>query len=319
MKTQKKRALVISGGGAWGAWGGGTIQGLIEIEKKEYDLIVGASTGSLLSPLVALGELSRLKEAYTNVTQKDIFNVNPFTKTGDINILNAVWRVLFVNNFYKIFKKNHIPTLGESLNLKKTIKNFFTEYDFEKIKKTNKEIIATVVNLTSEDAEFKSSKKCKYEDFIDWIWVSANVPVFMTLLTKDGNEYVDGGVVEHIPIQEAINKGATEIDVIIHRTENYIQQKYVSKNVLDLFLKIIDVMHKEISKNDINISKLRALEEEVTINLYYTPYVLSKNSLIFNQKNMAKWWDIGYNDIKNKNIMLDVYSLKKGREIKKIK
>ncbi|MFZ1790083.1 MAG: patatin-like phospholipase family protein, partial [Saprospiraceae bacterium] len=72
------RALVISGGGSKGAFAGGIAQYLIEEEKIKYDIFVGCSTGSLLVPLLALGEISRLREAYTSVTQSDIYSISPF-------------------------------------------------------------------------------------------------------------------------------------------------------------------------------------------------------------------------------------------------
>ena len=176
-----------------------------------------------------------------------------------------------------------------------------------------------MVNLNTELAEFKSSNDCDYDDLVDWIWASANAPVFMTLLKKDGFEYVDGGIVEHIPIQEAINKGATDIDVIIHRPEEYSKIKtYQSKNIIDMFLRIIDIMHKEVSKNDVAISKLRALDEDVTIKIYYTPYKLSSNSLMFNKSSMNKWWDLGYNSIKDKSCSIETFNLSKDNTIKKI-
>ena len=295
----KKKALVISGGGAFGAWGGGTIQGITECTGKEYDMVVGASTGSLLSPLVAIGKFEKLKEAYTSVNQDSIFDVNPFNKKGEIKLTNAIWRVLVANPISGIFKKKHKPTFGESNELRKTIKSFFTIEDFEKLKNSGKEIIAAVVNLNTELAEMKSSDDFGYEDFVDWIWISANAPLFMSLVTKNGCEYVDGGIVEHVPIQEAINKGATEIDVIIHRTEFSTPNKnYVSKNILDMFMKIVNVMHKEVSNDDVAISKLMAFDEDVTITYHYTPYKLSDNSLMFDKQTMTEWWDLGYKGIK---------------------
>jgi len=72
------KSLVVSGGGSKGAFGGGVAQYLIEEEKKEYDLLIGTSTGSLLVPFIAIKKMDILKEAYTTVTQKDIFKINPF-------------------------------------------------------------------------------------------------------------------------------------------------------------------------------------------------------------------------------------------------
>ena len=46
-KTRVMRALVISGGGSKGAFAGGVAQYLMEREKREYDMFLGTSTGSL--------------------------------------------------------------------------------------------------------------------------------------------------------------------------------------------------------------------------------------------------------------------------------
>jgi NTE family protein len=72
------KALIISGGGAKGAFGGGMAEYFIKQANKQYDIFVGASTGSLLVPLLALGEIDSLKKAYTSIQQKDIFKICPF-------------------------------------------------------------------------------------------------------------------------------------------------------------------------------------------------------------------------------------------------
>lgn len=278
-----KKALVVSGGGSWGAWGGGTIEALKIDQGKDYDLYVATSTGSLLCPLASQNSFTKLREAYTAVTQESIFDVNPFTKTGGVNFLNAFWRVI-----------RGKKTLGESRNLRKRINTFFPEADFNILKESTAEVVATTVNVNTETIEYKSSKNNNYEDFCDWIWASACSPVFMTLVEKDGAQYVDGGIIEHIPIQYAIEQGATEIDVIIHRTEsNTVVANKKVKNVFDHFMKVIKIMHFELSTDDVAISKLEAKDKDVKLNLYYVPYQLSDNSLLFNAELMNQWWDLG--------------------------
>lgn len=307
MENKKtKKALIISGGGAFGAYGGGIIKGLYDIEGRDYDLYVGTSTGSLLSPLASIKEMDRLREAYTSVTQEDIFNVNPFNKKGKINFVNFIIRVT-----KNIFTKKHI-TLGESENLKKTIQRVFKQEDFDKIKTQGKEVVACVVNITTGLVEYKSSNVCKYEDFVDWLWASACVPVFMTTVKKDGFEYVDGGILDHIPMQKAIDDDVTEIDVIVHRPKVYSdRKKYSSKNILDLFTRITDVMHREISRDDLSIAKLQAKEKDVKINVYYTPRELADNSLVFNKLIMQNWWDEAFLNIENQEAHINQYVLKK--------
>jgi len=302
MSNKKKtRAIVASGGGAFGAWGGGTIEGLINKNGGDYDVCIGSSTGILLSPLTATKEMARLKEAYTSVTQESIFNINPFTKKGGINVFNALYRVLILNPICKLFKGENRPTLGESENLRKTIKGLFTEQDYIKIREElGKELVAVVVNLKTGLSEYKSSNEYSYEDFVDWMWASSNVPIWMSLLKKEGSEFVDGGIIEHIPIQGAIDRGVDEIDVIVHRPAKYAaKDNFFAKNVLQLFMRVSGIMHKEISKDDISIGRLKAKDKDVKINVYYTPYMLAENSLMFDKKVMEDWWNLGMKGIED--------------------
>ena len=69
------RALVISGGGSKGAFAGGVAQYLMEREKREYDMFLGTSTGSLLVPHLAVNEIGKLYDIFTNVSQQDIFSI----------------------------------------------------------------------------------------------------------------------------------------------------------------------------------------------------------------------------------------------------
>jgi len=319
-KNKVVKALVASGGGALGAWGGGTIEGLFELQGGDYDILVGCSTGILLAPFVALKEIQKLKEAYTSVTQKDIFNVNPFNKKGTLNTWVVIKRALIQNTFAALFNRERKASLGESKNLRKTIKRFFTEDDFNRMREDlGKEVIATVVNLNTQSSEFPSSNDWEYEDFIDWMWASSCAPPWMSLVKKNGCEYVDGGVMEHTPIQAAIDKGADEIDVIVHRSAEYSKDdNYSSKNVLKLFMRVSDIMHKEISKNDIAISQLIAKNKNVKINIYYTPYKLTHNSLMFDKKMMEHWWDLGYKGIIEGSCVCDKWELDNKSNLKRI-
>ena len=63
------RALVLSGGGAGGAFGAGALVGLSRRqERPHYDLVTGVSTGALIAPFAFLGSEwdSQLTEAFTN-------------------------------------------------------------------------------------------------------------------------------------------------------------------------------------------------------------------------------------------------------------
>jgi NTE family protein len=173
-------ALVISGGGSKGAFAGSVAQYLIQELKRDYQLFLGTSTGSLLVSHLALNEIDKIKSVYTNVNNNSIFNVCPFTikeKHGTENI--AINHLNVVLNFLKGSK-----TFGESYNLKKLIQKTLTEDEFSCLKNASKDIIVTVSNLSLNQVEYKCLRDFDYEEFVDWIWISCNYTPFMTLVKK---------------------------------------------------------------------------------------------------------------------------------------
>jgi predicted acylesterase/phospholipase RssA len=91
IKSQKvnNRILVVSGGGARGAWGAGFAKKLSD-SFGVYNVAFGTSTGSLMNPLIVLGEFDRLQKAYTTVTQEKIFDLNPFKESGELRTKNSL-------------------------------------------------------------------------------------------------------------------------------------------------------------------------------------------------------------------------------------
>lgn len=295
------RALVISGGGSKGAFAGGVAQYLREVEGKDYDLYLGTSTGSLLIPHLALDKTQKIKEVFTSVTQKSIFSSLPFTTKrvhGQDQISIDHFNV--VRNFIKGKK-----TFGESLNLKKLILDTLNREEFEKLKASHKDIVITVSNLSLNEVEYKSIKDYSYEDFCEWIWISCNYTPFMSLVKKNGCEYADGGLGSMVPIEEAIKRGATHIDAIVLQTEVTYFNRMPSKNVFALIINLFSFMLDRIENQNIRIGKFAAANKDVIINFYYTPTVLTTNSLIFDKIKMENWWESGFSFAKFKNETLN--------------
>ena len=291
-----KKALVISGGGSKGAFAGGVAQYLMKKENKDYDLFIGTSTGSLMVSHLALGKLDALKKLYTNVNQKTIFSNNPFKikrvageKVISIRHLNTLWNFI-----------NGRKTFGESKNLRSLIKRNVTEEMYHEIRENNKDVVVTVSNLTANQIEYKSIKDCTYDDFCDWIWGSCNYVPFMSLLEKNNCQYADGGFGSLVPIREAILRGATEIDAIILETEVTQFNRLPAKNPFSLLFDVFDFMLTHVERHNITIGKLAANNKDIKLNLYYTPTVLTTNSLVFDETLMRKWWKSGYKYAKSK-------------------
>ena len=289
------RALVISGGGSKGAFAGGIAQYLLEEKKHNYDLFLGTSTGSLLISHLALGEIQTIKKAFTSVNQSSIFSTNPFlivdhkgVERIKINHLNVL------KNFIRGRK-----TFGESFNLKKLLTQQFTKVAFDQLKQSSKNVVVSVANLTANTIEYKALKDCTYADFLDWIWISCNFVPFMSLVTKDGCEYADGGLGCVIPIEKAIRLGATHIDAILLDTEFQHTNRMHSRNPFDALGAVFNFISDRIEMQNMHIGKLVAEDYKATLQVYYTPRVLTTNSLVFNQHQMKAWWEEGFEYAKN--------------------
>ncbi len=295
------RALVISGGGSKGAFGGGVAQYLLEELHYKYGLFIGTSTGSLLLTHLALDKVEKIKQVYTTVNQSNIFSNCPFVikkeKHGSTQI-----GINHFNVFKNILRGK--KTFGESHNLRKLIGNSITEKEFNELKYSTIDVVVTVSNLSLNQVEYKSINDFEYHDFCDWIWISCNYTPFMSLVKKGGCEYADGGFGSMVPIEDAIKRGAKTIDVIILETEVMHYNRMPSKNVFSLITNMHSFMADRIEKQNIQIGKYTATHKDVIINFYYTPTVLTTNSLIFEKNKMTQWWQRGFDYARKKNVDL---------------
>tara|TARA_Y100000389_G_scaffold136106_1_gene133647 strand:+ start:182 stop:1174 length:993 start_codon:yes stop_codon:yes gene_type:complete len=328
------KALVISGGGSKGAFAGGIVDYLTNVKNRDYELYVSSSTGTLVQLLVASDNIDKLKEGYTTVKNEDIWRINPFKVKTNLNgkvkmqlnwfnVIRNLLPTITIKNlnkfpYFKINKINGKLSFGDSSNLIKLIKKFLSLKEYLRIKEElNKELVVCVVNATLKEIEYKSSNDWGYDDFCDWTHASCSAYPFMSPIIKNDYQYMDGAILETVPIQEAINRGATEIDIIILKEEEPKKEIEYIRNLVHGLITEIDMMYTELSKNDIVIGKLKAKNEDIILNFYYTPRRLTNNSLIFDKEIMSNWWVEGYNYAKERNNK--TYKMVKGRKTKLLK
>lgn len=283
------RALVISGGGSKGAFAGGVAEYLIMNQGKKYDLYVGCSVGSIMINHIALGNISRLKDVFTNITNKDVFNISPFIIKKHKDEFDV--KINHFNTFRSFLKGG--TTFGESKRLRRLLQKTHTVEDFEKLKATTK-MIFTVSNLTQQCVEYKDISECTYEDYIDWMWASANYVPFMSLVEKNGCQYADGGFGSHVPIRCAIEAGATEIDVIVMDSEKITAELQMFTNPFQSLMGAFKFMSNQIGMKDVLIGILKSTHAKINLKIWFCPETLTDNPLFFNPIEMKKWWELGY-------------------------
>jgi NTE family protein len=187
-------AFVLSGGGNRGALQAGALQALFA-HGIQPDLIVGASAGALNGAYIALYPsvegADRLADIWRGIRKRDAFPGNVFT---------MAWRFiigedsLFDNQALHRFVEKHFPpdrpTFGDvSVPLYVTGANINTHTLF----------------LFGEDPTAK---------LLDAMMISSAIPPELPPIEFNGYQYMDGGLVSTVPIEIAMEKGATEIYAI---------------------------------------------------------------------------------------------------------
>lgn len=311
-----RRLLVVSGGGARGAWGVG-IANLLDSTGKRYAHVVGTSTGSLMAPLILLRRFDDLNRAYTSVTQKSIFNINPFRKDGGIRFLNALFRL-------------GKPSLGTTENLRELIQQFLTKDDYAQIRRQTPSIDFTVsvVNFRTLEAAYRSASQYGYDEMVNWIWASANEPVFMSpyttidSLTGQTDYWFDGGIRNVISVRQglqiAYDKGYPAVDVIVNSKANNDEPastwpNAAKPNLLQVVTRTFSTYGSGTREMNITIGRLlqrlmqipaaqpaipegEAAEQSLTLTFYFMPddlYNLIPNELLFDRDIMAKLLQAG--------------------------
>lgn len=305
-----KRAIILSGGGAKGAWGVGVVKALME-EGQSYDIAIGTSTGALQAPFVLANEIAALESGYTSVNQDDIFDKskNPFKSDGGIKTANVLWRLI-----------NGKSTLGETEKLKEKIAEMVTNDMLNSIRAENKLLGASVANLSLGYGQVKTLDDYSNDDMRDWIWASANNPIFMSdlLYTEDGvtQSYADGGVTNYANVEYVVdyqNDNLEAIDVIFHNTRDVIRPDYdINAKFLKRLLRVLDMFSADVNKNDLINAQLKIKpKSDVDLNIYYmrdlditTITGPSRNSLLFDQQRMQTGLMRGY--VQTKNGQVDV-------------
>jgi len=264
------RALVLSGGGSRGSYEAGVMQYMGELgllyrciateeppdEKWSaaerdtaatwrfdlgFPLVSGASVGGINGSGVAMYRPEQFPEATRYVAELWTDKVQ---KTSDI------WRLRQPCGIPALWN----PSLGTNTALGKLLTELV---DIDKIKASGITMRLPAVDLESGDVRnFGVEDLDRYG--IAPIMASASFPVAFPPVPVADWWLTDGGVVDIAPIGAAIDAGATEIVVILTRSDKGIAYKSRKQmgNAIAVAMRIIDIMTQTVLMGDLAAAEL---------------------------------------------------------------
>lgn len=260
--TNKKKAIVLGGGGSLGAYQVGCFKYLYEI-GYDYDIVYGTSIGSVNGLVMTQGLESYpyLQELWNNINIEDITNddIEMYMNFGSkANTIKSVKDILTK------LRKN-IKTLGANTD------NFYRflkeKVDINKILNSPIDFKLNTINITIPHVtvinKYKMGKK-----LIDYVIASCSAtPVLQPHKIKHGfiyNYYIDGGFNDNLMVGQALKDGY--------------------KDILAIDLVYLKPTHEEY----INDPKVKYIFPSENLGSFFT----------FDHEVLSKNMEIGYKDIK---------------------
>lgn len=219
-------AIVLSGGGAKGAFQVGVLDALITEKGVRPKIVVGTSTGAIQAMAVAQQDVPQLVEMWSGLTgERDIY-----TNKGD-----KVVSVLLGKS-----------SLNNAAPLRKILTGLCKP---DRIKASGIELRLGVVSLRS--GEFRTiDQHCP--NLSDWVYASCAMPVFFDpLKTSDGDQWVDGGVREVTPLGEALKLKPSGVLVIRASPSRPMSAASPCNGIMSIGLRAVSIQQSEVSRNDI--------------------------------------------------------------------
>lgn len=223
-------AIVLSGGGAKGAFQVGVLDELITRRGVEVDIFAGVSTGAIQALGGAQGDIPGLMAAWLALRgNDDVYRGRP---------LGIIGGLLGANSIY------------DTRPIRARIKAFADE---AKLRATGKKLLLGVVSLTS--GQFRSIHE-DTPNIADWVYASSAMPVFFPpLLTRDAQgreeQWVDGGVRNVTPLEAALEWNPRAVLVVSASPMNPAPTPArLYDDLVAVALRSVGILQSEIVSND---------------------------------------------------------------------
>ena len=266
LSQAQKSALILSGGGARGAYQVGVLKGLCEILKSQnienpFRILSGTSAGAINTAFLATQDgafetaVEKLIYLWSNihtdqVFKSDLLSLNKFSLTSLLGGSNTHSPHLF--SFNAILDTSPLKKLIEAnCNFEKIQKNLNTHKYESVIITANNYIQGSAVSFIQTPDVFDSSKlewddsrrvSAKTELNAQHILASSAIPMLFPPIKIGSDFYGDGCVRNHTPCSPCIRLGANHLFVIGVRSQRKNEPLIANKHENVSMIRILNTL-----------------------------------------------------------------------------
>ncbi len=212
-----KKAIVFAGGGSKGAYQLGAWKALEEL-GEHFDVATGTSIGSINAAFYVQKDLAEAEKMWNEVTAGDIMaNGISFDVSFDGIVSQKENIIPFLKNYLNTKNVDNTPFINMIHRYFSPEKFFSSEIDYALMTVNFKgfgpnDIIPVEIKKSDMEKDIENA----------WKWISASSACYPVFPPQeiDGEQYIDGGFYDNIPIASAFKLGAERVVAIDLNTEN---------------------------------------------------------------------------------------------------
>lgn len=234
--------LVLSGGGAKGAYEVGVYKALKELELVEnIKVISGTSIGAVNGLLFSMDDPKIVDVSWGSLNYSRFLIRQEESRERKIGKL--LEKIKSINIETNILEQVRLYDIG--LLSQRGIKEFIDEYvDVNLIKSSNKDLYATAYNIDEEKPEYFKLNECNEEELKLKVLASCAIPHLFKPLSINGIRYADGGIqsplyskvnVDNVPLYPMKNYDLDIILVIHLSYRNKINKEGFKNNIIEIY------------------------------------------------------------------------------------
>lgn len=210
-----KAALVLEGGGMRGAFTAGVLDFFLDNELM-FDKIYGVSMGACHAC------------SYISEQRERAFRV----------VADYINDPRYMGLKHKITTGDYLP--ADFIYHK--IPDELCPFDYETFKNYKGTFYAVLTDCRTGKAVYMPVDDLKPQ--IDIVRASASLPVFSRMVKINGGEYLDGGMVDSIPVKKAIEDGNEKVVVVLTRDKGYVKEPSKAYKIT----RVLHPNHKKLSE-----------------------------------------------------------------------
>lgn len=231
-----KIGLVLAGGGARGAYQVGAWKALKELGIYKYvEVISGTSVGALNAVLFMMNNIEFAENIWGEITKEKMLPTNHIELSfREILLKLGMKKAAFI--------KKYMPRIISGGNISRESLNLIMEkIDLNMVKDNEKTCYVTCTQIPELIPKYFKLNECNLETIKRVLCATSAIPMIYECEKIDEVQYLDGGIVDNVPLQVVYGEHCNIIIIIHLSKESTINKRnFPNTSIIEIIPSVIE-------------------------------------------------------------------------------